>query len=233
MKKPLGLVIKLLHFSFQNQLLTLLTLLPLDKMAAISRMIFSGAFLLMKRFFDSNITEACLSLGVQLKTTQVWLSGVPDLRDRTNILRCGDLSHLHVPDCIWVFFNFVWFFFIHRKIHFYFELCTYCNILDIYLLWNTNSVKYLLFYMKLLNHSFCNIIYCGLFFQLFTLCYLRHLSAWSLVSFAGCRACLIYMCLTVYEFSFICPAEPHCIWVFLSFLFHFHFMSFYWLFILT
>ena len=27
--------------------------------------------------------------------------------------------------------------------------------------------------------------------------------AWSLVSFAGFRACLIYMCLTVYEFSFI------------------------------
>ena len=29
------------------------------------------------------------------------------------------------------------------------------------------------------------------------------LSFWSLVSFAGFRACLIYMCLTVYEFSFI------------------------------
>ena len=30
-----------------------------------------------------------------------------------------------------------------------------------------------------------------------------YLSFWSLVSFAGFRACLIYMCLTVYEFSFI------------------------------
>ena len=29
------------------------------------------------------------------------------------------------------------------------------------------------------------------------------LSFWSLVSFAGFRACLIYMCLTVYEFYFI------------------------------
>ena len=29
------------------------------------------------------------------------------------------------------------------------------------------------------------------------------LSFWSLVSFAGFRACLIYICLTVYEFSFI------------------------------
>ena len=32
------------------------------------------------------------------------LSGVPDLWDRNKILRCGDLSHLHVPDCIWVLF---------------------------------------------------------------------------------------------------------------------------------
>ena len=35
-------------------------------------------------------------------------------------------------------------------------------------------------------------------FMLFAL-----LSSWSLVSFAGFRACLIYTCLTVYEFSFI------------------------------
>ena len=47
--------------------------------------------------------------------------------------------------------------FIHYNIHFYFELCTYCNILDIYLLWDTNSVKYLLFNMKLLNYLFCNM----------------------------------------------------------------------------
>ena len=51
-----------------------------------------------------------------------FLSGMPDLWDRTRILRCGDLSHLHVPDCIWVFFYFVWFLFIHHNIHFYFEL---------------------------------------------------------------------------------------------------------------
>ena len=62
------------------------------------------------------------------------LSGVPDLWDRNKILRGGDLSHLHVPDCIWVFFYFVWFVFIHHNFQFYFELCTYCNILDIYLL---------------------------------------------------------------------------------------------------
>ena len=61
-------------------------------------------------------------------------SGVPDLWGRTKILRCGDLSHLHAPDCIWVFFYFVWFLLIHHNIHLYFELSTYCNILDIYLL---------------------------------------------------------------------------------------------------
>ena len=44
------------------------------------------------------------------------VSGVPDLWDRTKILRCDDLSHLHVPDVIWVFFYFVcWF--IHHNIH--------------------------------------------------------------------------------------------------------------------
>ena len=63
------------------------------------------------------------------------LSGVPDLWDRNKILRsCDDLSHLHVPDCIWVFFYFVWFVSIHHNFQFHFESCTYCNILDIYLL---------------------------------------------------------------------------------------------------
>ena len=60
--------------------------------------------------------------------------GVSDLWDHNKILRGGDLSHLHVPDCIWVFFYFVWFVFIHHNFQFYFELYTYCNILDIYLL---------------------------------------------------------------------------------------------------
>ena len=44
--------------------------------------------------------------------------------------------------CLTVYeFSFI--LFIHHNIHFHFELCTYCNILDIYLLWNMNSVKYL------------------------------------------------------------------------------------------
>ena len=40
---------------------------------------------------------------------------------------------IQVPHCIRVFFYFVWFVFINHIFHFYYELCTYCNILDIYL----------------------------------------------------------------------------------------------------
>ena len=88
----------------------------------------------------------------------LFLSGVPDLWDRNKILRGGDLSHLHVPDCIWIFFYFVWFVFIYHNFQFYFELCTYCNILDIHLLWNLNYVNYLQVYMRLLNFLFCNML---------------------------------------------------------------------------
>ena len=38
-----------------------------------------------------------------------------------------------MPHCIRVFFYFVWFVFINHIFQFYYELCTYCNILDIYL----------------------------------------------------------------------------------------------------
>ena len=62
-----------------------------------------------------------------------FLSGVPDFIDRNKILSGGDLSHYQVRHCIRVFFYFVWFVFIHHNFQFYFELCTYCNILDIYL----------------------------------------------------------------------------------------------------
>ena len=61
------------------------------------------------------------------------LFGVPDFFDRNKILSGGDLSHYQVPHCIRVFFYFVWFVFIHHNFRFYFKLCTYCNILDIYL----------------------------------------------------------------------------------------------------
>ena len=57
------------------------------------------------------------------------------------ICRFQVLSYSHVPECI----EFSFILFIHHNIHFYFELCTYCNILDIYLSWNMNSVKYLLY----------------------------------------------------------------------------------------
>ena len=63
----------------------------------------------------------------------LYLSGVPDYFDRNKILSGYDLSHYQVPHCIRVFFYFVWFVFIHHNFQFYFKLCTYCNILDIYL----------------------------------------------------------------------------------------------------
>ena len=65
--------------------------------------------------------------------SSVLLSWVLDLFDRNKILSGGDLSHYQVPHCIRVFFYFVWFVFIHHNFQSYFELCTYCNILDIYL----------------------------------------------------------------------------------------------------
>ena len=40
---------------------------------------------------------------------------------------------IQVPHCIRVFFYFVWFVFINHIFQFYYELCTYCDILDIYL----------------------------------------------------------------------------------------------------
>ena len=63
---------------------------------------------------------------------------------------CGlqGLSYLHVPDCIWVFFYFVF----SSQYSFLIWIMYYCNILDINLLQNMNSVKYLLFYIKLLNY---------------------------------------------------------------------------------
>ena len=64
---------------------------------------------------------------------QELLSGVPDFFDRNKILSGGDLSHYQVRHCIRVFFYFVWFVSIHHKFQFYFKLCTYWNILDIYL----------------------------------------------------------------------------------------------------
>ena len=61
------------------------------------------------------------------------LSGEPDYFGRNKILSGYDLSHYQVPHCIRVFFSFVWFVFIHHNFQFDFKLCTYCNILDIYL----------------------------------------------------------------------------------------------------
>ena len=69
------------------------------------------------------------------------------------ICRFQGLSYLHVPECI----EFSFILFIRHNIQFYFELCTYCNILEIYLSWNMNSVRYL-FYMELLNYLLCDML---------------------------------------------------------------------------
>ena len=83
------------------------------------------------------------------------LSGVPDFFDRNKILSGYDLSHYQVPHCIKSFLLFC--LICVYSSQFYFELCTYYNILDIYLSQNLNFVNYLLFYMKLLNYLFFNM----------------------------------------------------------------------------
>ena len=60
-----------------------------------------------------------------------WLSGVPDYFGRNKISSGGICPIIQVPHCIRVFFYFVWFVFINHIFQFYYELCTYCNILDI------------------------------------------------------------------------------------------------------
>ena len=82
---------------------------------------------------ETMVCAVCLSIFLWYSLPLKFLSGVPDLWDRNKILSGGDLSHYQVPHCIRVFFYFVWFVFIHHTFQFYFELCTYCNILDIYL----------------------------------------------------------------------------------------------------
>ena len=79
------------------------------------------------------VAIAASELGWESNEFPISLSGVPDYFDRNKILSGYDLSHYQVPHCIRVFFYFVWFVFIHHNFQFYFKLCTYCNILDIYL----------------------------------------------------------------------------------------------------
>ena len=109
----------------------------------------------VKAIFILGRTHGLISFRNWLQYTS--LSGVPDFFDRNKILSGYDLSHYQVPHCITVFFYFAWFVFIHHNFQFYFELCTYCNILDIYLSQNLNFVNYLLFYIKLLNYLFFNM----------------------------------------------------------------------------
>ena len=83
--------------------------------------------------FTRNISVKVTHRVPECNSVVLSLSGVPDFFDRNKILSGGDLSHYQVPHCIRVFFYFVCFVFIHHNFQFYFELCTYWNILDIYL----------------------------------------------------------------------------------------------------
>ena len=93
----------------------------------------------MSNHCDVTFTEWGLPLPLILSTTAFdectdWLlSGMPDYFGRNKIwvvMICPIIKCLTV---LRVFFYFVWFVFIHHNFQFYFELCTYCNILDIYL----------------------------------------------------------------------------------------------------
>ena len=84
-------------------------------------------------WIHTNLASLVQISRIKVNIRQKLLSSVPDFFDRNKILSGGDLSHYQVPHCIRVFFYFVWFVFIHHNFKFYFELCTYCNILDIYL----------------------------------------------------------------------------------------------------
>ena len=105
-------------------------------------------------FFSTNIVEILLKLWADassgsgavkafLIATRFWV-----------VMICPNIKCLTV---LRVFFYFVWFVFINHNFQFYFKLCTYCNILNIYLSLNLNFVNYLLFYMKLLNYLFFNM----------------------------------------------------------------------------
>ena len=75
--------------------------------------------------YRSPLLLTTLILGTTLQGLYQWemlLSGVPDYFDRNKILSGYDLSHYQVPHCIRVFFDFVWFVFIHYNFQFYFKL---------------------------------------------------------------------------------------------------------------
>ena len=91
----------------------------------------------------SLVTSCCPACQTTLVATRFWVVMICPIIKCLTVLR--------------VFFDFVWFVFIHHNFQFCFELCTYCDILDIYLSYNLNFVNYLLFYMKLLNYLFFNM----------------------------------------------------------------------------
>ena len=78
----------------------------------------------------------CCCQQVSLAYKDVWICYCPASRTTlvaTRFRVAVICPIIQVPHCIRVFFYFVWFVFINHIFQFYYELCTYCNILDIYL----------------------------------------------------------------------------------------------------
>ena len=107
-----------------------------------------------------------------------WLWGMPDLFDHRKILRCGDLSHLHVPDCIWVFFYFVLIFRRAGLMRSQQDPEMWCSVPF------TCAWLYMSFLLFCFDFPACRT------YEIAT-------RSWDVV------ICPIYMCLTQYEFSFI------------------------------
>ena len=87
-------------------------------------------------FFSCSCYQPLLSFTVSIHPQSPHVSYCPACRTTfiaTRFRVAVICPIIPVPHCIRVFFYFVWFVFINHIFQFYYELCTYCNILDIYL----------------------------------------------------------------------------------------------------
>ena len=96
-----------------------------------------------RRVIEVTFSCNCPACRTSLIATRFWV-----------VMICPIIKCLTVLEFSFILLDFV---FIHHNFQFHFELCTYWNVLDIYLSQNLNFVNYLLFYMKLLNYLFFNV----------------------------------------------------------------------------
>ena len=83
--------------------------------------------------FDDVIMDSCLLHIISMKANEFCCPACRTTLVATRFRVAVICPIIQVPHCIRVFFYFVWFVFINHIFQFYYELCTYCNILDIYL----------------------------------------------------------------------------------------------------